>query len=781
MNFEQYTKSRHVVLVTTEWATKEYSFYNSAKTKCAKSIKEAAKYFKCRPSSLTVINGGGWSDRTGVYFEEDPNVPNAVKVVYFSLKNARIDCNDHLTSEYAGYLYIHSDGRISHESKYQSDQPRRIREDFFPITNCNIEGSYYTIILNKKEESLQTSEDALGSEVIEMLERQGFNFNLTNRYGWTNEVNKYSNFRDLVRWIINYPCAQFPDQTKEYKTLSDEGIFEPLDVNTWVKVERTEQGVLLRLREYRYSEEKYRILFTNKGACSRQVYNGYDWERDNTKGSSNIYEILHDAASANAIEGELQDLFSENEKFKYLNSWINAHTEELFHTGKQKEINDGIIEVLRLYNNYPILIESLIKLGYFDALIFTMYREGHYDYSLHKYVEGDPKYRFILIDRFRQTFCLESYMTARSTLVLDKTSKDFFGCLGITKFQWKTLVRCLNNCPEGKDRDKWIQECFHSLVCLTLFFAAEDGSFSHYYNNLGGTGFKSLKEISDIDFLEYFNMAEELKKCYKEDPEKFKNALGLDKYDFGVVENYKDIEFPLKLLKRREYKFGNDGRCFNVKNLKQYMPMKIFRKLYSVGGELGKYTDYLRMRQQCMRFSEEGLFHAEDWPEMPKVEYIDSFHDRLVILYNECSQLAQKREASAKQEKWEKRVKDEKLDKFEYEEGDNDRCVILPKHIIELLTEGQKLHHCVGSYVDAVANGKETIIFLRKKFEKETPYATIDVAFDPSSKKWKMRQAHTEYNGDITPEDVSFLKRWAKKANVDPDTISEHSGALCHL
>ena len=84
MNFEQYTKSRHVVLVTTEWATKEYSFYNSAKTKCAKSIKEAAKYFKCRPSSLTVINGGGWSDRTGVYFEEDPNVPNAVKVVYFS-------------------------------------------------------------------------------------------------------------------------------------------------------------------------------------------------------------------------------------------------------------------------------------------------------------------------------------------------------------------------------------------------------------------------------------------------------------------------------------------------------------------------------------------------------------------------------------------------------------------------------------------------------------------------------------------------------------------------
>ena len=207
MNFEQYTKSRHIVLATHNWETKNYCFYNLAKEKCAESIKEAAKYFKCRPSSLTVINGDGWSDRTGVYFEEDPKVPNAVKVVYFSLRNARVDSNVNVpcSVEYVGYLYIHSDGRISHESKYQSDQPRRIREDFFPIADCAVDGPYYTIILNKKEESLQTNYDVLGTEVIEMLERQGFNFNLINRHGYVNDVSKNSDLRSLVNWIINDP------------------------------------------------------------------------------------------------------------------------------------------------------------------------------------------------------------------------------------------------------------------------------------------------------------------------------------------------------------------------------------------------------------------------------------------------------------------------------------------------------------------------------------------------------------------------------------------------
>ncbi|MEO2553474.1 PcfJ domain-containing protein [Enterococcus casseliflavus] len=58
----------------------------------------------------------------------------------------------------------------------------------------------------------------------------------------------------------------------------------------------------------------------------------------------------------------------------------------------------------------------------------------------------------------------------------------------------------------------------------------------------------------------------------------------------------------------------------------------------------------------------------------------------------------------------------------------NDVKFILPKEANELIEEGKKLKHCVGanSYIDEHAEGDTTIVFVRKAYEPDKPYYTIE-------------------------------------------------------
>lgn len=53
-----------------------------------------------------------------------------------------------------------------------------------------------------------------------------------------------------------------------------------------------------------------------------------------------------------------------------------------------------------------------------------------------------------------------------------------------------------------------------------------------------------------------------------------------------------------------------------------------------------------------------------------------------------------------------------------------------PYTIKEIVREGKKLNHCVGGYADRHAEGKLTILFLRKISDPHTPYYTMEVNLD---------------------------------------------------
>ena len=80
----------------------------------------------------------------------------------------------------------------------------------------------------------------------------------------------------------------------------------------------------------------------------------------------------------------------------------------------------------------------------------------------------------------------------------------------------------------------------------------------------------------------------------------------------------------------------------------------------------------------------------------------------------------------------------------------------LPEILDELKSEGEFLHHCVGTYRDRVARGETMIFFIRKEMEPDKPYYTLE---------WKGRvvQCRGFKNCDMTPEVKAFVNIFEKK------------------
>lgn len=120
---------------------------------------------------------------------------------------------------------------------------------------------------------------------------------------------------------------------------------------------------------------------------------------------------------------------------------------------------------------------------------------------------------------------------------------------------------------------------------------------------------------------------------------------------------------------------------------------------------------------------------------------------------------------------------------LKYEYQNEDYTIVVPKVVEELDVEGNQLHHCVGSYKEVISQGKEIIIFLRKKNAPKESYYTIDL--DPDG---FIRQIHGKYNCNLAkdPEKekiMEFLTNWAKEKSdiVNSKSLRLSYQAVCHL
>lgn len=80
-----------------------------------------------------------------------------------------------------------------------------------------------------------------------------------------------------------------------------------------------------------------------------------------------------------------------------------------------------------------------------------------------------------------------------------------------------------------------------------------------------------------------------------------------------------------------------------------------------------------------------------------------------------------------------------------------------PRNADEITAEGQKLHHCVGTYIRQIASGSCIIMFLRRTEVPDEPFFTVDI------RDFKINQCRGKCNCSMTPEVEKAIKRYQRE------------------
>lgn len=99
-----------------------------------------------------------------------------------------------------------------------------------------------------------------------------------------------------------------------------------------------------------------------------------------------------------------------------------------------------------------------------------------------------------------------------------------------------------------------------------------------------------------------------------------------------------------------------------------------------------------------------------------------------------------------------------KLQKFEYTLGEY--TIVAPKNVLDIVTEGTILKHCVHTcdyYFSRIQTDESYLFFLRKSKQPDMPWYTLEV--EPSGNIRQKRTTGDNQNADFQKA-VAFLKKW---------------------
>lgn len=148
------------------------------------------------------------------------------------------------------------------------------------------------------------------------------------------------------------------------------------------------------------------------------------------------------------------------------------------------------------------------------------------------------------------------------------------------------------------------------------------------------------------------------------------------------------------------------------------------------------------------------------------------YHDAILAIYNQQEEerrayySAQEKERLEKDKKAFEKLQKERIETYEYENDIDPFVILVPHELVEITNEGQKLRHCVGGYVHRHACGETTILFLRRKEDKNTPFYTIEIRNN------NVIQIHGFCNRWLgnNPEAIPFMVKYLNKIGVNYET-----------
>lgn len=137
-----------------------------------------------------------------------------------------------------------------------------------------------------------------------------------------------------------------------------------------------------------------------------------------------------------------------------------------------------------------------------------------------------------------------------------------------------------------------------------------------------------------------------------------------------------------------------------------------------------------------------------------------SFRD-LSFMHDQYVEIGNAKEAkrTLNLEKWNK-LNEKRIELFERE--DDNFKIIVPRNPEDVSREGALLNHCVGGYINSIASGSKTILFLRRKEEPDKPFYTIEVN---DSIVIQIHGLKNKWLGNNS-EAIQFVINWLKEVKI---------------
>lgn len=174
---------------------------------------------------------------------------------------------------------------------------------------------------------------------------------------------------------------------------------------------------------------------------------------------------------------------------------------------------------------------------------------------------------------------------------------------------------------------------------------------------------------------------------------------------------------------------------------------------------LGQWADYLSMCRGENKKMEDELVYRPRELKRRHDEIVEEIRKRKMIERMEQSKEQNKKEAEEMRKKYPgaEEIMDKVRKKYEYK--NDEYMVIMPKNLVEIVTEGCALHHCAAwsdIYIDRIMQQETYLCFLRRRSEEDLPYYTIEI--EPGG---TIRQHRSFYDEEPGIEEIrKFLREW---------------------
>lgn len=326
------------------------------------------------------------------------------------------------------------------------------------------------------------------------------------------------------------------------------------------------------------------------------------------------------------------------------------------------------------------------------------------------------------------------------TIKLDNATGDYRFDLNTGVF-YGVKGKPVKTCPRHNDiRYMFQYEATKSYLAYALTDTFWSGNTATYKNDI------YMRQVSAAEKLDALNIP------------RLRVSLAYLSY---LAEN-------IKLL--REWLKENDSNAFSFSQFKEHCEFEKARK------ELGALAEVITPEMFSAIKNYKPLITKEEWDICAYYlirgkmwEYHDHDVRRLVEYFGLCSAMGKEpqkvnnfmREYIETKNEYElrktefdnKRIADNYAERAKAWEFEYDKYkILIPTKGQDLIDEGAKMHHCVGSYVKSIINNDCYICFVRRKDNPDVPYITCQVLLDG-----EINQYYLAYDKRISKEeDIQF-------------------------